>query len=301
MPCYKPLHGWRSATRNESGKRGIVFSLSGGLADQPVSVPCGQCIGCRLERSRQWAVRCLHENSLHSSSSFITLTYNDEHIPYDHGLKKRDFQTFMKKVRNRMGPVRFYHCGEYGEDFGRPHYHALFFGLDFDDKVYWSGEGESKLYVSPALDQLWGKGYALIGNVTFESAAYVARYVTKKITGEKAHEHYQKVDPETGEVFQIEPEYTTMSRRPGIGKGWYDRYKKEVQTHDSIIVRGVPTLPPRYYDALAERDNEIELAARKEKRAKGQRQNPDNFGARLVVREEVAEAYFNLRKRGTLK
>ena len=200
-----------------------------------------------------------------------------------------------------MGPVRFYHCGEYGEDFGRPHYHALFFGLDFDDKVYWSGEGESKLYVSPALDQLWGKGYALIGNVTFESAAYVARYVTKKITGEKAHEHYQKVDPETGEVFQIEPEYTTMSRRPGIGKGWYDRYKKEVQTHDSIIVRGVPTLPPRYYDALAERDNEIELAARKEKRAKGQRQNPDNFGARLVVREEVAEAYFNLRKRGTLK
>ena len=299
MPCYKPLNGWRSVSRNPSGKRGIVFSLSNGDPSQKVQLPCGQCIGCRLERSRQWAVRCLHEKQLHSKNCFITLTYNDEHLPHDQGLRKRDFQTFMKKVRNRIGPVRYYHCGEYGENFGRPHYHALFFGLDFDDKVYWSGEDDQKLHVSPTLDELWGKGYALIGSVTFESAAYVARYITKKVTGEKAHDHYQKVDPDTGEIFQIEPEYTTMSRRPGIGKEWYERYKAEILAHDSVIVRGVHTLPPRYYDALSERENEIEYSLRKAKR-KAEENNPNNFLERLIVREEVAEAYQKLKSRGKL-
>lgn len=259
MSCFRPLYGYRSNTVNpESGKRSIVFSIREGFHDLPVTVPCGQCTGCRLERSRVWAIRCLHEASLHSRSCFITLTYSDSHIPFwysDSGpipgnLQLSDFQDFLKRLRKRYGSFRYFHCGEYGERFGRPHYHALIFGLDFSDKKLWKQSGDHPLYVSKKLDRIWGKGHCIIGNVSFDSAAYVARYCLKKVTGRDADSHYQ------GRT----PEYTTMSRRPGIGAEWFRKWSSDVYPSDSIIISGREMRPPKFYDSLFELDSPSEYA-----------------------------------------
>lgn len=284
MPCYSPLKGYRSRYVNESGKRSIVFSAKEGYLDLPVEVACGQCIGCRLERSRQWAIRCVHEASLHDENCFITLTYDNEHLPPDGSLKVEDFQKFMKRLRKHFNGerIRYYHCGEYGDRTNRPHYHALLFGIDFRDKSLFriSPSGE-KLYRSPTLERLWPFGYSTIGNVTFESAAYVARYIMKKVTGEKAEEHYQ------GRT----PEYTTMSRRPGIAAGWYEKYKDDVYPRDEVIMRGKPMRPPKFYDRLYEIDDEVGYELVKARRKAEAKKYADNqTPERLRVREAVKKA-----------
>lgn len=283
MPCYHPLKGWRSKTVEPSGKRKIIFNASEAWVDVPIIVPCGQCIGCRLERSRQWAVRCVHEASLYEANSFITLTYSDKHMPKNGSLsrgKRSHFQLFMKRLRkkNTGKKIRFFHCGEYGEKLGRPHYHAILFNHEFEDKVLHSEHNESKLYVSKDLEKIWGKGFCIIGDVTFESAAYVARYVVKKINGARAKAHYK----------ERAQEYTTMSRRPGIGKKWFERYIRDIYPDDFVIMRGKKMRPPRYYDVMLERDYAEEYADIKRGR---QIDNPvrddDNTHARLAIREQV--------------
>lgn len=195
MPCFKPLDAFISKHYHpDTGKRSILFGVPGNvMAFDSVKLPCGQCVGCRLERSRQWALRCMHESKLHDRNCFITLTYDEAHLPPDRGLHYRDFQLFMKRLRKRFGDnIRFYMCGEYGEKVGRPHFHACLFGHDFDDKKLWSTTpAKSKLYRSESLEELWPNGFSSVGDVTFESAAYVARYITKKITGEAAESHYK--------------------------------------------------------------------------------------------------------------
>lgn len=236
MPCYYPQKYYRCRTPNPSGKYGITSSPLLGWTDMPVVIPCGQCIGCRLERSRQWAMRCMHEASLHDCNCFITLTYSDDFLPDNDSLRKSDFQNFMKRLRKKISPakVRYYMCGEYGSQNNRPHYHALLFGYDFSDAIAW----DSKYRISPMLQVLWPYGHTLIGDVTFESAAYVARYCVDKITGDKSEEYYGD---------RIVP-YNCMSRRPGIGYDWYKTYKKDVYPHDEVIVRGRSCKPPKYYD-----------------------------------------------------
>lgn len=250
MPCYSPLQAWRG-TKLQSGKRSVVFHPPSRHAES-LNLPCGQCVGCRLERSRQWAMRCLHESSLYDRNCFITLTYDNEHLPKNGSVDVREFQLFMKRLRKAYPEdrIRFFHCGEYGEKGGRPHYHACLFGFDFPDKVLYSVSNGNRLYVSRSLYNLWGNGAferQLIGDVTFESAAYVARYIMKKVTGEAAADHYGN----------RRPEYITMSRRPGIGKGWYEKYRDEVYPADSVIVRGVEVKPPKYYDGLYDVDNHV--------------------------------------------
>jgi len=241
MTCYSPLHAYKGKSNNAE-KIKIVFRRPSSWRGQRLDLPCGQCVGCRLERSRQWAVRCVHEASLYSENSFITLTYNPENLPSNGSLVKSDFQDFMKRLRKSIAPrkVRYYHCGEYGENLGRPHYHALLFGYDFEDKKYFSGKAVNSVYTSDTLSKLWPFGFSVSGSVTFESAAYVARYVMKKVTGDKSAEHYKG----------LLPEYTTMSRRPGIGKGWYEKFKTDVYPLDRIVIRGSPSRPPRFYDYL---------------------------------------------------
>lgn len=195
MPCYSPLSGYRSIKPNQNGKYPIMFSQRDGFSDIPIDVPCGRCIGCKLERSRQWATRCMHEASMHKKNVFITLTYSDEHLPYDQSLDLDHFQKFMKRLRKKHPHVRFYHCGEYGEKTGRPHYHAILFNCDFLDKKIYTIRNENPVYVSQELNNIWGYGLCEIGSVTFESAGYVARYCTKKITGDFAEEHYQWLLP----------------------------------------------------------------------------------------------------------
>lgn len=289
MPCFHPLQGWRSRNLNESGKRSIVFNRTDGYADLPVEIPCGQCIGCRLERSRQWAIRCVHEASLYDDNCFITLTYSDEHLPADRSLNLRHYQLFMKRLRKKYGSnIRFFHCGEYGEKFGRPHYHACLFNFDFTDKILFKNHNDNRLYTSASLDELWPYGYGIIGSVTFDSAAYVARYIMKKVTGDKSTDHYQHINEATGEVSTIKPEYTTMSRRPGIGKGWYEKYKSDVYPCDNVVLNGKKLVPPKFYDNLLDCENPDELKRLKAKRTNtSDEHRANNTIARLQVRETI--------------
>lgn len=287
MPCYRPLTAWRDGL-------GTVSFVDRGQGDQ-LLLPCGRCIGCRLERSRQWATRIMFEAQMHEASSFITLTYDDANLPFPPSLRYRDFQLFMKRLRIKYGAVRFYMCGEYGESTFRPHFHACLFGLDFSDKVIWSVSPRGDhLYRSPNLERIWPFGISTIGELTFESAAYVARYVLKKITGDLAEEHYSWTDVDTGEVYAREPEFAHMSLRPGIGASWFDKYSDDVyDDHDFVVVNGKTCKPPRYFDKLLRRldvsrgTHEYDLI--KSERSCG----PTSVHAsesRLVAREMVARA-----------
>ncbi len=268
-----------------------MFRPQDGYSDLPVMLPCGQCIGCRLEKSRKWAMRCMHEASLYDENCFVTLTYADEHLPRYGSLDREAFPLFMKRLRKRFEPrrIRFYSCGEYGEESGRPHYHALFFGFDFDDKVFLRTRGDNRVYRSPCLELLWPFGLSEIGSVSFESAAYVARYVVKKVTGDLAEDHYERVVLDTGECIQLEPEFATMSRRPGIGRAWIDKYRDEVYRHDSVIVSGKECKPVRYYDEVMTKVDPVLMARIKrarERKVNAEEQTPE----RLRVREVVAKA-----------
>jgi hypothetical protein len=296
MPCYHPLSAYQCADGSivfyESKRHDTVKSLS---------LPCGQCIGCRLERSRQWAIRCMHEAQMHEQNCFITLTYDDAHLPSDRSLHYRDFQLFIKRLRKRYSGrrIRYYMAGEYGENFGRPHWHACIFGLDFDDKKLWKRTStNSLLYRSENLELLWPFGYSSIGDVTFESAAYVARYIMKKVTGKNASEHYQEIDPDTGEITNRTPEFTKMSLKPGIGYEWYKQYTSDVYPHDYVVVRGKKVKPPKFYDKKYKIDNPYEfdeLLYIREKSAK--LRHEDNTLERLAVKEQVAKAKLQKLKR----
>jgi hypothetical protein len=305
MACFKPLTAWYSKEVNGSGKRSLVFSQQGALQpDQPIEIACGQCHGCRLERSRQWAVRCMHESELHEQNCFLTLTFDDDHLykrPVPESVDLREFQLFMKKLRERFVPknpydykservkfddwqfdngIRFFHCGEYGDESGRPHYHALLFNFDFPDKQKFTDNKGFPLYTSEILQELWPYGYALIGAVTFESAAYVARYVMKKVNGEAQEEHYKKIYvDEHGVVIRevdLKPEYITMSRRPGIGARWYKNFKSDVYPCDSVVVNGKKVNPPKFYDKQLEKEDPFLLADLKAARVERALDHYDN-------------------------
>lgn len=266
----------------------------------PVTVPCGQCSGCRLERSRQWAIRCFHEASLYNANSFVTLTYSDTFLPEDRSVSVREMQLFMKRLRKRFGPrIRFFACGEYGELLGRPHYHVCLFNHDFEDRVYLKdNESGDALYTSESLLKIWSDpvsgyplGHCLIGDVTFQSAAYVARYIMKKITGEAADNHYVYVDPLSGDRRILAPEFVTMSRRPGIGKLFLDKYKDDIYPGDFVVVNGKKVKVPRYYDQQYEIAYPDEYAKLKRARkAAVEKHKWNNTDRRLRVREKVHAA-----------
>jgi len=213
-------------------------------------VPCGKCMACRLEKSREWAVRCVHEASLYENNCFITLTYNQENLPVNGSLNFEHLQLFMKRLRFRFPDIkiRSFGCGEYGEKFARPHFHVCLFNFDFGDKLYWKTVNKQRLYTSAILEKEWGKGFCVVGTLTFESAAYVARYCTKKINGDGAEAHYQ------GRV----PEAARMSNRGGgIGYDWYQKWKKDVYPSDFVVLNSNKCKPPRYYDKILEREDPI--------------------------------------------
>lgn len=302
MTCYHPLKGYRSKDRNpDTGKRSIVVVRRDAHVDCPIELPCGQCIGCRLERSRIWAIRCVHEASLYDHNSFITLTYSDQNLPQYNSLQVSDFQKFMKRLRKAHPnqKIRFFHCGEYGDRFQRPHYHACLFNIDFPDKKHWKTINDQKLYTSEKLQSLWSLGHTSVGTVTFESAAYVARYVTKKITGPLAEGHYMEIDRSTGEILSERvPEYTTMSRRPGIAKAWFDKYYTDVYPSDFITLRGKKLSPPKFYNSQYELLYPHEYQKIKARRKTLANKHADNNTVdRLAVREFLQHERFNKLRR----
>lgn len=286
MPCYHPLTAWRkSGPLLPSGKRAITFKESEGIPFTEMKIPCGQCIGCRLERSRQWAARCVLEAKSHAHNSFITLTYAPEHLPGDGSLHYDHFQRFMKRFRKALveeyagAKVRFFMCGEYGTKNLRPHFHAIIFGFDFPDRYLFFVSNGNRVYRSPFLERLWPYGISSIGEVTFESAAYVARYVTKKITGPHSEEHYQG----------LQPEFCRCSLKPAIAKDFCQEYMDDIYTQDKLVLsERIIMKPPRYFDKVLEMSDPERFKQVKEVRvAKGREfeKTGETRPSRLSVRE----------------
>lgn len=304
--CTRPLKGFLNGL-TENGKKNLVIApyetdhvefINGhkhyckdniirihdtALTDW-IQIPCGQCIECRLRRSRQWANRCMLELQYHSSSYFITLTYDNEHLPtnevvneetgeinYNATLVKKDFQDFMKRLRRAYeyqghdNKLRFFACGEYGSETKRPHFHVIIFGLELpreDLHLYKRNFNGDLLYNSDLISKCWKKGFSVVGDVTWESCAYVARYIMKKHLG-KDNDFYDR--------YGIAPEFTLMSRKPGIARQYYDEHKEELFLSDFVSIPtkdgALQVYPPQYYEKLFEDDfPENEVVERREKR-----------------------------------
>jgi hypothetical protein len=308
----------------KTGNRFVYYSIPEWLSPncyERILIPCRQCIGCRLKYSASWGARILNESSLFDDNCFITLTYSNDKLPVDFSLKYKHFQDFMKRFRSHVitpkhkkkygfcpDKIRFFMAGEYGDKYGRPHFHACVFNYNFPDRYYWTSSNGYKLYRSDLLDTLWSDpddginfGYSSIGTVTYDSAAYVARYCVKKRNGKMAPEYYRRlhVDEDTGElldVIDMQPEFSHQSNRPGIGYEWFKKYyKTDIYTHDFIRVNGCNVVVPRYYDDKfkLELDNDFEDIKAKRK-AKALLNADENDIHRLSVREEVQLAKADL-------
>lgn len=285
MSCYNPNRAVVLGI-DENGKKKLKFLGSDCVASllypgkEEISLPCGQCIGCRIDRSREWANRCMLELQSHDSAFFVTLTYDDFHVPKSYypdpetgeahtsyTLVKRDFQLWMKRLRKKFSDdkIRFFACGEYGGQTQRPHYHAIIFGLHLDDLVKYKtvreGEAYYTYYNSASIQETWPNGFVVVGAVTWESCAYVARYVTKKLTGESASFY---------ETFNLAPEFSLMSRRPGIAGAYYEEHKDAIFENAFINVStekgGKKFRPPRYFEKLFDEEFPGALDERKDSR-----------------------------------
>jgi hypothetical protein len=204
---------------------------------------CKQCTPCRLNYSMEWAGRIIGESKLYERNCFITLTYASEHLPENNVLCLEDLQKFKKRLRKKYSghqevpgkepvngkhAIRTYECGEMGDQFGRAHYHMCVMNFKPYDLLHTgTNKHGDKLYSSKSMEKLWGKGRVQIGELTVSSAAYVARYIVKKVNGVNKGQHYAKVNQETGELYQEPPEFATMSRRPGIGVPYFEKYKSD--------------------------------------------------------------------------
>lgn len=294
MPCTRPLNGWVTPGGRVSFKTGVERPVESG--GRQVTVSCGKCLDCRLQRSYQWALRCVHEASLHAQNSFLTLTYDDAHLPQNGSLNHAHFQLFAKRVRKWLEgrksseKFRYLMCGEYGEKNGRPHYHAIVFGSDWShDRVRVQGKSDHPFWMSPTLTEQWKLGHVWIGEVTYDSAAYVARYTTKKLseaTKKKLSDGRQR-------------EYIRMSRNPGIGAGWLRKYNEEVFPDDFVISNGHKVSPPRYYVDLLSKEDPRRAEATREARARKAREewSPD-AKERRQARERITRDRQNLKREG---
>lgn len=186
-----------------------------------IEVPCGHCIPCRVAHAREWSTRLMCEKLYQPKSTFLTLTYNDEHLPSNSSLKPDDLSTFWKDIRNDGHKIKYYSCGEYGDRFGRPHYHAIVFGLSQEDTKY--------------IEQTWNRGFVYCGTVTYDSCRYVGDYIMKKYNGKKKIEAYgDLVVP-----FQRQSQ--------GIGLQFCMDNQDLLKRDKTIYIRGKSVGLPRYF------------------------------------------------------
>lgn len=288
MTCFHPLRAYRAP------RGGITFNRNSALIEGlKLEVPCGHCRGCRVDKAREWAMRCAHEAKCWPHNSFVTLTYNPEKLPADGSVSKRVMQTFMKRLRKAYGEktIRFFGAAEYTPINRLPHYHILLFNQFFEDqRLFKNNKQNQPLYTSQILERLWPFGFSTIGNVNYQTARYAAQYSLKKITGDRSPEHYTWPHPIHGYLIRAEPEFALMSRRPGIGHTWFERYKSDCYPSDFLIVDGKKHPVPKYYDLKLKKENERQLTRLKRARKKSSRANAENnTPARLRVREVLLE------------
>lgn len=240
-----------------------------------------------------WALRCVHEAQMHERNCFVTLTYSEKKLPEDWSVQLRDWQLFRKRLYDAIGPFRFFQAAEYGGKTLRPHYHAIIFGEDFSaDRVLLSEKAGRRLWTSPLLEKKWRMGHVSLGQVTPESCAYVTKYCVKK---QRSMRHrLERVDPETGECWSVAPEFQTMSRRPGLGARWIERFYSDVYPSDVCISQGRRYRPPRYYDAKV--PVEALASIKLKRREDAVRRAADGTPERLAVRELVAESRLGLNR-----
>lgn len=212
MQCIKPI-----LIKNVNGEHYIV--------------PCGQCIACRLNKVRDWTIRLMHEKRYHDKAVFLTLTYNDENLPENGTLVKKHAQDYLKRLRKALGDtkIRYFLCGEYGEKFSRPHYHLLVYGIDKNNPIFRGKkyDSKSKGYYLPN-ECIWKNGIVYIGDVTYQSTRYVASYINKKYLGKSA-----KIYKEKGVI----PEFTLMSRKPGIGYDFVNFIKQDFVSLKELLFK----------------------------------------------------------------
>lgn len=265
MPCICSRIGFRHKHVNpKTGKRRICFNRNDALHPvQEQTMSFGICSHCRVKKSRDWGLRVALESQLYQNNCFLTLTYNNENLPKHSFLDYDAPVLFIKRLREKFGPgIRTFGCAEYGEKFSRPHYHICLLNFDFPDKKiidkstanFGVNKRENYIYDSNALSALWTAGNARIGSLTLESASYVARYCTKKITGQKAQKHYETFDPASGEILQRPPESTVcLSVRKGLGHPYYEKYGDYIRRHDKVHLLGTDYPVPKYFDTLTEK------------------------------------------------
>lgn len=316
MGCDFPLKAYRSAKqRGPSGKPLLTFNPQEAFnSTSPIEVPCNNCVGCKLEYARQWSIRIMHEKKFYSESCFISLTYDDQSVPQDYGLDLRELQLFNKKLRRSLTmtmkhrrrehsahirryclhhtkKIRFFACGEYGDLNGRPHYHAIIFNHDWADRTYVGmSESGEKIYTSEALASLWGNGIVSTQDVTHKSAAYVARYVTKKLkTGDAfGAERYYRLSPIDGKFHSVRPEFATRSNRPGLGSRFAAEFKSDFYPSGFLVVDGVRQAPPKFYVSKLSEGEQQRL--KRQARRLSLKNKPHTTTERRLARAAVRDA-----------
>jgi len=294
MSCTNPIRAYNVGTNPDTGKAILLFppkdknknknnSFVNPCVDI-VELPCGKCTHCRLTYSKEWMQRCMLEEKAWQYNEMLTLTYDDEHVPKTYGIDsetgevltdkvntlcKKDVQEFLKRLRRQWeykygeDNIRFFMCGEYGEKFGRPHYHLLMFNFNVRDKKFYKKSQKGfDMYHSQIIEDIWGKGHIELNDITPETCAYVARYVLKKQKGKGSKDYYLS----QGKV----PEFTNCSRKPGIGYYYYEDNKEKMYEFDKVHLvnsKGIQTLKPaKYYDRLFDAEYTERMQSIKEAR-----------------------------------
>ena len=309
MTCYKPLIRVEDLTKWEKAQDGHKYHPAKIISTDKLEqywttftmghykyeqINCGNCIGCRIDYSREWANRGYLESLSYKNNYFVTLTYDDEHKPCEEELTTsegitytdmdgiewngilvpKDLQLFMKRLRSNMTrkygqktPIRFMACGEYGSKTKSPHYHLILYNLQlpadsfYNPRVNWEN---NIYYQNHIIEEAWTEGISNIAEACWETIAYTARYITKKINGE-ASEDYYAMQGQIKEFFRV-------SNRPGIGKQYYEENKDKIYKNDQIMIRnnkGVHYIkPPNYYDMLFKKENPAEFEKIQKKRKK---------------------------------
>lgn len=231
---------------------------------------------------------------MHEYGWFLTLTYDEDHVPEYGSLRAADLRAFFKSLRKKFpaGTLRYFACGEYGELSQRPHYHAVLFGPELLDRCFLRRRGGHPVWRSETVAAHWKHGLHELGTVTRESASYVAGYVRKKVSRKAFPDADVRVDPGTGELVEVEPEFSRMSLRPAIGRSWIEKYWRDVYPRDFVVVEGGEYKPPRYYDKwMDENHPEIMLEVREKRYAEMQDLEPEKLRAKEKIRKARGALY----------